>query len=611
MTSLYVGPYKIGKTLGVGSSSKVKLAIHKDTKKKYAVKILTKSSLSEKKQMRKKVEREISILKLLKHPNIMRLYDVYETSKYLYLILEYVSGGELFDYLISKGSLSHSKALSFFQQIIFGLSYLHERLICHRDLKPENLLIDENHYIKIADFGMAQVMKKGSLLQTSCGSPHYAAPEVIAGKEYDGKMADVWCTGIILFALLSGRLPFDSNNIKRLLLKIKTGQYRMSSKFTKLERDLIRRMLVVDPKKRITINQIKKHHWFTSNYPDGYLPPDSSIKITNVDPLDKSLLSQKILKNLKTLGWGSQEEITKALCSEELNQEKIFYLVYFKSMRLKCPKPIYLKKKINKKKNEKKAVLLTNNSKKNHKSQIKKKKKDLIDPNENIVFLSTNFDYKKDNTNKHLKNLDNLKEFEVDEDEDEDKKKTLEKTNQKKSTPMSISPDQEENNIYGFEIGTPRFHRTKEEEKIGSLPITHSPKKSWFGSLFHKNQVSQEPSLEIIHEESNINEGVNLKELEEKKEKREAIPRIFFVEFENTLYEAITIFQKELTNLNFQWFFPSTSYIKAKKQKNKMKIAFNYLKKEKITEVRINHKSGKTQSYNKIARNLIKQTRKK
>ncbi|KAJ6254665.1 serine/threonine-protein kinase brsk2-like protein [Anaeramoeba flamelloides] len=581
MSALFVGPYKIGKTLGIGSSSKVKLAVHQDSKKKVAIKILTKSSLTEKPQMRKKIEREISIMKLLKHPNIMRLYDVYETSKYLYLVLEYVSGGELFDFLLSEGSLSHQKSLFFFQQIIFGLSYLHERLICHRDLKPENLLIDENHCLKIADFGMSQIMKKGSLLKTSCGSPHYAAPE---GIEYDGKKADVWCCGVILFALLSGRLPFDSKNMKVLLKKIKSGKYKMSPKFTNIEHDLIKRMLVVNPKKRISMRKIKKHPWFTSNFPDEYTPPDSSMKLTNVIALEKSLLSKVILKNLETLGWGNQKEITKALCNEEINQEKIFYFIYYKALKLKNLKEYFEKIKIQ--------------------NELKKQQET------NELFSSSSS--LEDNSNNENEKINQEQE---DSQEEED--------SFQKSKPISIKKDNEENEMHNFQIGTPKFHR-KKKKLIGSLPISFSPKKSWFGKLLKKKKKKKNQSLNLPNEESKTNKSIHQDELNEKEnekgkgkgreggkgmeKKRETKPRMFFMEFEKELFQTITIFQKELTNLNFQWKFPSNNIINAKFQKNKMKFFFKYLKNEKRTELKIIYKSGDTQLYNKISRNLILKT---
>uniref|UniRef100_A0A4W5L6U1 non-specific serine/threonine protein kinase n=1 Tax=Hucho hucho TaxID=62062 RepID=A0A4W5L6U1_9TELE len=178
----------------------VKLGIHCVTCQKVAIKIVNREKLSESVLM--KVEREIAILKLIEHPHVLKLHDVYENKKYLYLVLEHVSGGELFDYLVKKGRLTPKEARKFFRQIISALDFCHSHSICHRDLKPENLLLDEKNNIRIADFGMASLQVGDSLLETSCGSPHYACPEVIRGEKYDGRKADVWSCGVILFALL-------------------------------------------------------------------------------------------------------------------------------------------------------------------------------------------------------------------------------------------------------------------------------------------------------------------------------------------------------------------------------------------------------------------------
>ncbi|XP_041967249.1 LOW QUALITY PROTEIN: serine/threonine-protein kinase BRSK2 [Alosa sapidissima] len=196
----YVGPYRLEKTLGKGQTGLVKLGIHCVTCQKVAIKIVNREKLSDSVLM--KVEREIAILKLIEHPHVLKLHDVYENKKYLYLVLEHVSGGELFDYLVKKGRLTPKEARKFFRQIISALDFCHSHSICHRDLKPENLLLDEKNNIRIADFGMASLQVGDSLLETSCGSPHYACPEVIRGEKYDGRKADVWSCGVILFALL-------------------------------------------------------------------------------------------------------------------------------------------------------------------------------------------------------------------------------------------------------------------------------------------------------------------------------------------------------------------------------------------------------------------------
>jgi len=191
------------------------------------------------------------------------------------MILEYVEGGELFDFLVNKRRLSLPEALNYFRQIMSGLQYCHSFSIIHRDLKPENILLSGENLetIKIADWGMATLQMPSSMLQTSCGSPHYASPEIVCGKSYEGPPSDIWSCGVILFALLSGRLPFDDKDISILLSKVKRGQYEMASSITNLPaRDLIERMLVVDPRTRIkvgTVSCVQLSHESDTAFVDG------------------------------------------------------------------------------------------------------------------------------------------------------------------------------------------------------------------------------------------------------------------------------------------------------------------------------------------------------
>jgi serine/threonine protein kinase len=252
----------------------VKLATHAVTSHKVAVKILNKSKIKQL-GMEEKVQREINILHLCTHPHIIRLYEVIDTPTDIFLVNEYVSGGELFDYIVSKGRLSADEARNFFHQIISGVEYCHFQKIVHRDLKPENLLLDANLNIKIADFGLSNLMRDGDFLRTSCGSPNYAAPEVISGHLYAGPEVDVWSCGVILYALLCGSLPFDDESIPNLFKKIKSGMYSLPTHLSQLAKNLIPRMLEVDPMKRITIPEIRLHPWFQHKLPP-YLrhPPE-------------------------------------------------------------------------------------------------------------------------------------------------------------------------------------------------------------------------------------------------------------------------------------------------------------------------------------------------
>ena len=318
---------------------RVRHAIHTSSGVQAAVKIVPKQILATSRmsmrdvsakqdKMTLGIEREIVIMKLIEHPNLLGLIDVYETSKELFLILEYVAGGELFDYLVSKGPLRSSEARSYFRQIIFGLHYCHSFNICHRDLKPENLLLDgSKKVVKVADFGMAALQPSEKMLETSCGSPHYASPEIVSGKSYKGTASDIWSCGIILFALLCGRLPFDDPNIQNLLGLVRLGKFNMPDYLDPLAKDLIWRMLVVDPERRIKMKDIMRHPWFTDN---GNLSHTNPVT-TNLDKIaegdfDFDNLDTDILNNLKTL-WPeyNQSDIVAQLTSKGPNWQKTFY----------------------------------------------------------------------------------------------------------------------------------------------------------------------------------------------------------------------------------------------------------------------------------------------
>mmetsp|Transcript_29361 Transcript_29361/g.47110 ORF Transcript_29361/g.47110 Transcript_29361/m.47110 type:complete len:596 (+) Transcript_29361:155-1942(+) len=289
------GPYIVGRTLGIGSFSKVKLAKHKVLNEQVAIKILNRKKLKSM-DMGAKVRREIEILREFQHPHIIRLYEVIETQTDIFCVMEYVPNGELFEYIVAKGRLQEGEARSIFQQIVSGVAYCHLHMVVHRDLKPENLLMDGDNRIKIADFGLSNMMRDGKFLKTSCGSPNYAAPEVISGQLYAGPEVDVWSCGVILYAILCGSLPFDDENIRNLFRKIKGGIYTIPSYISKNAQDLIRRMLVVDQMRRITMDQIRKHSWFRTDLPKYLAIPEDqrrALSRSRVDPNVMKLVSEK------------------------------------------------------------------------------------------------------------------------------------------------------------------------------------------------------------------------------------------------------------------------------------------------------------------------------
>ncbi|XP_051919848.1 serine/threonine-protein kinase BRSK2-like isoform X9 [Hippocampus zosterae] len=322
----YVGPYRLEKTLGKGQTGLVKLGVHCVTCQKVAIKIVNREKLSESVLM--KVEREIAILKLIEHPHVLKLHDVYENKKYLYLVLEHVSGGELFDYLVKKGRLTPKEARKFFRQIISALDFCHSHSICHRDLKPENLLLDEKNNIRIADFGMASLQVGESLLETSCGSPHYACPEVIRGEKYDGRKADAWSCGVILFALLVGALPFDDDNLRNLLEKVKLGVFHMPHFIPPECQNLLQGMIEVDASKRLTLEQIQKHSWYLAgkNEPEPEQPVPRKVAIRMLATVEE--IDPDVLESMHSLGcFRDKDKLTKDLLSDDDNQEKMIYFL--------------------------------------------------------------------------------------------------------------------------------------------------------------------------------------------------------------------------------------------------------------------------------------------
>uniref|UniRef100_A0A8C5PER3 Protein kinase domain-containing protein n=1 Tax=Leptobrachium leishanense TaxID=445787 RepID=A0A8C5PER3_9ANUR len=302
----------------------VKLGVHCITGQKVAIKIVNREKLSESVLM--KVEREIAILKLIEHPHVLKLHDVYENKKYLYLVLEHVSGGELFDYLVKKGRLTPKEARKFFRQIISALDFCHSYSICHRDLKPENLLLDEKNNIRIADFGMASLQVGDSLLETSCGSPHYACPEVIKGEKYDGRRADVWSCGVILFALLVGALPFDDDNLRQLLEKVKRGVFHMPHFIPPDCQNLLRGMIEVEPDKRLSLDQIQKHSWYMGgkNEPEPEQPTPRKVSIRRIHSVSE--FDPDVLDSMHSLGcFRDKTKLKQELQNEDENQEKMIY----------------------------------------------------------------------------------------------------------------------------------------------------------------------------------------------------------------------------------------------------------------------------------------------
>ncbi|XP_046852119.1 maternal embryonic leucine zipper kinase-like [Xenia sp. Carnegie-2017] len=257
--------YDIKETIGSGGFAKVKLAVHRPTNEKVAIKMMTKRALA---HDLPRVYTEIATMKELCHQNICQLYEVIETTDEIFLILEYAPGGELFDYIVAKDRLEEQEARHFLRQIVAALGYMHEKGYAHRDLKPENLLLDENQDIKLIDFGLVGKPEGGmsEKLETCCGSPAYAAPELISGVPYFGNEADLWSLGVLLYALLCGYLPFDDDDTYNLYKSIQKGQYDTPNFLSKGSVALIGQMLKTDPKQRLTVQKLCVHPWLNKGY---------------------------------------------------------------------------------------------------------------------------------------------------------------------------------------------------------------------------------------------------------------------------------------------------------------------------------------------------------
>ncbi len=253
--------YETKDIIGKGTFSIVKLGINKETNKKVAIKILEKEKILLKEDL-ERVKREINILKKFNNLNIIKIFEIYETKNYHYFIMEYCEKGELFNYIVDNQKLKDKEASYFYYQLINGLEYIHSKGIVHRDLKPENLLIGKGKILKIIDFGLSNYFNGKNLLVTPCGSPCYASPEMVSGKKYNGFYIDVWSTGIILYAMLCGYLPFEDPDNDILFRKISAAILEYPDHLSENSIDLMNKILVTDPERRIKINEIKKHPFY-------------------------------------------------------------------------------------------------------------------------------------------------------------------------------------------------------------------------------------------------------------------------------------------------------------------------------------------------------------
>ncbi|KAL4659989.1 serine/threonine-protein kinase MARK2-like isoform X4 [Arapaima gigas] len=328
----HIGLYRLLKTIGKGNFAKVKLARHVLTGKEVAVKIIDKTQLNA--SSLQKLFREVRIMKLLNHPNIVKLFEVIETEKTLYLVMEYASGGEVFDYLVAHGRMKEKEARAKFRQasstIVSAVQYCHQKCIVHRDLKAENLLLDADMNIKIADFGFSNEFTLGNKLDTFCGSPPYAAPELFQGKKYDGPEVDVWSLGVILYTLVSGSLPFDGQNLKELRERVLRGKYRIPFYMSTDCENLLKKFLILNPTKRGSLEQIMKDRWMNVGHEDDELRPYLEPQPDYKDPRRTGQLPGTAMdwkRDLMIQMGYSQDEIQDSLINQKYNEVMATYLL--------------------------------------------------------------------------------------------------------------------------------------------------------------------------------------------------------------------------------------------------------------------------------------------
>ena len=333
-----IGNYLIKKTLGQGTFGKVKLGIYLPTEEKVAIKILEKDRIIEKDD-EIRVKREFDMLALFNHPNVILVAEIFESTDSFYSVMEYCEGGELFNYIVKNRRLSDEESAFFYYQLINGLEYIHSLGIVHRDLKPENLLLTNEHLLKIIDFGLSNYFEKDQkeLLSTPCGSPCYASPEMVAGKKYNGFKIDIWSSGIILYAMLCGYLPFEDKDNDILFEKILECKLFFPKYISKNAKDLMEKILVTDPDKRISIADIKTHpfylkgkEFFEQEFSVYQITKDINNKTSYVENINiNQILNKKapseINKENKDNNINNKENINEENIKKNINVNAIDY----------------------------------------------------------------------------------------------------------------------------------------------------------------------------------------------------------------------------------------------------------------------------------------------
>ena len=319
--------FKIGRKLGEGNFSTVKLATHSLTEEQVAIKILEKTRIA-KKEDKIRINREIEIMKKVNHYNIARLYQIVENKFTIYLIQEHIQGKEFMEYLTKNGKLSEIEACKFYHQMISALEYIHQCGIAHRDFKPENILLTNNNLLKIIDFGLGNFYKNNQLLKTSCGSPCYCPPEMIKEESYNGALSDIWSSGIILYLMLCGNLPFYHEQNDIMFKKILSGKFDLPKHLSNNAKDILKKILEVDPKKRMKFEEIKSHPWF--NIIDKNYLMHKGINVNqDIIPIDEG-----IIQDMEKMGFNKMEVRFNILKNFHNKITTVYYLYLKKKVEM-------------------------------------------------------------------------------------------------------------------------------------------------------------------------------------------------------------------------------------------------------------------------------------
>ncbi len=324
-----IGDYLLNEEIGSGGFAKVVLGIHIPTGEKVAIKIMDKQQILSDEINKERVMTEISILKIVRHNNIIKLYEVMETPQKIYLVMEYCDGGELFDYIVSKQHLSEKQACKFFQEIIDALTYLHSQNIVHRDIKPENILLEsfgKSITCKLIDFGISRTYTLDKLITTPCGTASYAPPEMHKGEEYYGLLSDVWSAGVLLYAMVFGYLPFCEEDEDTNIDNIIKGDYEIPEEASPDLRDFLTHVLDIDPLTRYDLEQIKKHKWYNLVKPIKSLP--GLIIGYHKIPID-----ERILNVCEEYGFNKDEVKQSVEENKYDNKSSIYYIILSKMKR--------------------------------------------------------------------------------------------------------------------------------------------------------------------------------------------------------------------------------------------------------------------------------------